>query len=285
MRTFAILDPAAPEIEWCGRPFNSSQIGIFAKHGEFQSISKLGFDVFTLSFIEEQLALAGDRIGVPGILDILVSSEALHDIDQRQVSVLQHEVNEAVRILYRPTSEMNQRKLDNHFRDSIADRLVTMLTTGSRLLRTPSQQTQSRILRCALEIIDERLDEAISVEEITIKTGISRPTLEYAFRNRYDFSPKIFINSQRLVAVRKELKMASNETPIAHIANRWGYWHMGQFARDYRCHFGELPSRTSRPKLNVHNYRDAWFRFYGIDRTRNRKATIVRNQSRPEPRP
>jgi AraC family ethanolamine operon transcriptional activator len=31
---------------------------------------------------------------------------------------------------------------------------------------------------------------------------------------------------------------------IADVANRWGFWHMGQFAADYRRQFGELPSET-----------------------------------------
>jgi len=30
------------------------------------------------------------------------------------------------------------------------------------------------------------------------------------------------------------------------VANAWGFWHMGQFARDYRRLFGELPSDTLR---------------------------------------
>ena len=30
----------------------------------------------------------------------------------------------------------------------------------------------------------------------------------------------------------------------ANVAHRWGFWHMGQFARDYRRLFGELPSET-----------------------------------------
>jgi transcriptional regulator GlxA family with amidase domain len=31
---------------------------------------------------------------------------------------------------------------------------------------------------------------------------------------------------------------------IADAANAWGFWHMGQFAKDYRTLFGELPSQT-----------------------------------------
>jgi len=40
------------------------------------------------------------------------------------------------------------------------------------------------------------------------------------------------------------LLKAGPEAGVAEIANAWGFWHMGQFARDYRFMFGELPSET-----------------------------------------
>jgi len=33
---------------------------------------------------------------------------------------------------------------------------------------------------------------------------------------------------------------------IADLANEWGFWHMGQFAKDYQRQFGELPRDTLR---------------------------------------
>ena len=35
-----------------------------------------------------------------------------------------------------------------------------------------------------------------------------------------------------------------SSTSITKVANRWGFWHMGQFASDYRKLFVELPSDT-----------------------------------------
>jgi AraC family ethanolamine operon transcriptional activator len=93
-------------------------------------------------------------------------------------------------------------------------------------------------------VIENGLDKGISVREVAIESNISRRTLEYAFRDRYDLSPKAFINSQRLVSVRRDLRSKAGDVPIVEIANQWGYWHMGQFARDYQNRFGELPSQT-----------------------------------------
>jgi hypothetical protein len=65
MRTFAILDPLAPSLYWCGRPFAPEIMAVFAKDGESSSISPQGFVVYALSFSEEQLTLACERLGIP----------------------------------------------------------------------------------------------------------------------------------------------------------------------------------------------------------------------------
>jgi len=72
-------------------------------------------------------------------------------------------------------------------------------------------------------------------------------TLEYVFRNYFDVTPKAYLKSRRLVAVRHELlRSLHSKALINEIANRWGFWHMSQFATDYRRFFGELPSETLR---------------------------------------
>jgi len=44
-----------------------------------------------------------------------------------------------------------------------------------------------------------------------------------------------------------ELQSKHGQPPnIVDVASRWGFWHMGQLAADYRKHFGELPSETLR---------------------------------------
>ena len=46
-------------------------------------------------------------------------------------------------------------------------------------------------------------------------------------------------------SVHRELwHSASSTTRITDVANNWDFWHMGQFAADYRKLFGELPSET-----------------------------------------
>ncbi|RKX37917.1 MAG: hypothetical protein DRP64_16575 [Verrucomicrobia bacterium] len=58
-------------------------------------------------------------------------------------------------------------------------------------------------------------------------------------------SPKNYINAMRLNGVHKQLRGAQpGQIRVADAANNWGFWHMGQFAADYRKLFGENPSAT-----------------------------------------
>jgi len=40
--------------------------------------------------------------------------------------------------------------------------------------------------------------------------------------------------------------LAVTGTTLADVANRYGFWPMGQFAADFRKQFGELPSAILR---------------------------------------
>jgi AraC family ethanolamine operon transcriptional activator len=46
-----------------------------------------------------------------------------------------------------------------------------------------------------------------------------------------------------LNGVHRDLRKANLDGKrISDVANDWGFWHMGQFAADYKKLFGELPS-------------------------------------------
>ena len=244
MRTFAILDPQAPENEWCGRPFSPDAIAVFASDGEFRGISQPGFDVYTLSFTEEQLSAACERLGIPDVTEKFSASGTILQINRLQASVLRQLVNSSLQALCGTGLKGSGWTGSDHIRNKVSEHLVMLLTDGSHLTRTPSQRQRSKAIRRAHETIENGLGKGISVREVAKAARISRRTLEYAFQDRYGFSPKAFINSQRLVRVRRDLRTKPDYVPIVEIANRWGFWHMGQFANDYRFQFGELPSET-----------------------------------------
>ena len=98
------------------------------------------------------------------------------------------------------------------------------------------------------EAFVERCAEGyIDVQDLSRVAQVSKRTLEYAFVERFGLAPSAYLKSHRLNSVRRALRAADPEgEKVSDIANRWGFWHMGQFAADYRAQFDELPSQTLR---------------------------------------
>jgi AraC family ethanolamine operon transcriptional activator len=76
-------------------------------------------------------------------------------------------------------------------------------------------------------------------------TGISERKLQYLFMWKYGISPMAYLKRVRLNKVRRLLhQVSARRLKISDAANAAGFWHMGQFAKDYHHLFGELPSQT-----------------------------------------
>ena len=58
--------------------------------------------------------------------------------------------------------------------------------------------------------------------------------------------PIAFLRRKRLGDVHRALLMAGRSTSIREVAVEHGFIELGRFAREYRRHFGELPSTTLR---------------------------------------
>ena len=104
----------------------------------------------------------------------------------------------------------------------------------------------SNTIQKARDYIDAHADEPPAIQDVCRAAGVSWRTLDNAFRVLFGVTPKRYLQAMRLDGVRKELRRKGPSAKIADIANHWGFWHMGQFAADYRRQFGELPSETTR---------------------------------------
>ncbi|NOR86105.1 MAG: helix-turn-helix domain-containing protein [Bacteroidales bacterium] len=94
-----------------------------------------------------------------------------------------------------------------------------------------------------MDIINDSEDELISIPELCGLVGVSERTLLYAFQNKFQISPSDYIKSVRLNKVRRDLfQLKDQNASISTIAGKYHFWHMGQFAQDFRTQFGILPS-------------------------------------------
>lgn len=106
----------------------------------------------------------------------------------------------------------------------------------------PAALARKRLVDHACELMLMHTDEPLSMLEVCRRVGTSRRKLNYCFQEALGTSPVKYLRAVRLNGARRELRAAVSSVHAA--AARWGFWHLGQFSRDYKRQFGELPSAT-----------------------------------------
>lgn len=121
------------------------------------------------------------------------------------------------------------------------------------LLTAPSQLTpiltgsapsigHARV-RDAVAYIHANPDADISTAELAARAGVTARALQLGFRDAVGMSPSAYVRSVRLDRVRDELS-SGRAISVSDTAMKWGFFHLGRFAHQYREQFGELPSET-----------------------------------------
>jgi len=243
VRTFGLIGEGVEELHWCDTRPTDSDILLFPG-SDYESVSKPGFRGSTLSFSEEHLAGLAETLGIPHVLDSLDPSGSPATCDREAISVLRNRLRRLRRRAESLPESVTFAATRYELEFEVPAALLTALSSGSVRPRRPAAARRAAGLRRALAHIEERRDEPVRVRDLCKIAGVSWRTLDYAFRERFGVTPKRYLVSIRFEGLRRDLRRASSGTKVADLANRWGFWHMGQLASDYRRRFGELPSAT-----------------------------------------
>lgn len=112
-----------------------------------------------------------------------------------------------------------------------------------------SEMKPPRYLDRTIAFINENLESELSLSDLTAVAHVSTRTLQRAFKDRFGMSPIKYVKRARLNKVREELlNTTPYETSVSQTAARWGFYHGGNFARDYWELFGEKPGVTLRSR-------------------------------------
>ena len=98
--------------------------------------------------------------------------------------------------------------------------------------------------KLVIDYIHDNISTVTSLDQVSRETQIPVRTIRRLINKKFQISPKQYINKLRLNEVRKGLKNNNNDSSILQVASDFNYWHMGQFSKDYKRLFGELPSYT-----------------------------------------
>ena len=244
--TFAIHHRTSAPFRWRYLDFPLNSIIIFPENNELQALSQPGHHPFALSVTETFLATVADEIGLPEPNQFIRKGEVTL-CDPEKILTIQIFL-ESLSSIMRTTSGAFGEFLVNHETKWKIVRLFLLALASSTDLKPRKKRIyKNRIVNRVLDYVDSDLSVTRSIPELCRIAEVDERTLRNYFYNYFSISPKKYLNCYRLNVVRKALlTLDTAQVQIADTANMAGFWHMGQFAADYRKLFGELPSETLR---------------------------------------
>jgi AraC-like DNA-binding protein len=135
----------------------------------------------------------------------------------------------------------------------IVDTFMPIFASGSPRRLEPRERTRNTYSDLVKSCENFTLDagpERLSITDLCNNAGTSERTLQYAFREIMGMSPLAYLKRLRLHRARRDFYHAKDpQVSVTEIAMRWGFWHLGEFSRDYKACFGELPSDSLKQRL------------------------------------
>jgi AraC-like DNA-binding protein len=146
---------------------------------------------------------------------------------------------------------------DGLMRHSLAlDPLVESLIHGLLLvadhpyrdaLAGPAEPSRPAVVREAMDLIEAEAHLPLTTSTLATRCHVSVRTLQEAFRRHLAMSPMAYARTVRLRRAHSDLRSADpSHTTVAAIAHKWGFTHLGRFARAHQEMYGETPYRVLR---------------------------------------
>jgi len=238
--TLGIPDPESGNFRWCGKQASGGQILNFNLESGFDGAFDAGFSGFAISFQEDLLQETLEALELNIDLQHILGASEFWSQAEDVTSNLSDRLSAAFRTA-KASYDPDAAELFNF---SAAAVILNFLAKNKTQVSPSSLSVRRRVLLTALEYLADEDALPLTVSELCTKIGVSAPTIYRAFHEEFGVGPKYYIQIRRLSGVRQHLLASENGESITDIANRWGFWHMGQFARDYRKMFGQLPSES-----------------------------------------
>ncbi len=233
--TFGIPTKGAVD-KWQAKDVTDSAFLSFGDSDGFDGVSTAGFTGNVVSFDTQRLEKLADACGYHLNVDKPDARKLSSKAGLACMARLERDVSQ----LLSDSDPLWSQEVE----ETLMLEVLNILTDKGAHFDRSQAQTRRRALHRAIDRMLANLEEPISIEEICSEIGASWRTLDRAFKEQFGQGPKSYYMRLRLNRVREGLLAGSFEGTITDAANRHGFWHMGQFARDYRLFFGELPSET-----------------------------------------
>ncbi len=237
-RTFVVPKNDRVNYHWRGREIDGQTLSLFPPNGELFSVSNGSFQVFTISFSFRILEEALEKVKSNKI-KASIQGEQIWKVSHQKL----HRIRDLIRRLISKSSEpglFNSQEIEYEL---VSEILNSIDHSRSSALESWKRR-DTALLKCVELIRSVNHNHNLTLSDLCRESKVSERTNQYAFKDRYGLTPKEYIKNYNLRMVRNKLKMSRKGARIQDVASEFGFWHMGQFASDYKHHFGELPSES-----------------------------------------
>ncbi len=245
LRTFAIPTRGEIDLRWRDQEVDRDCTLVFPKSRELESISHPDFDMLLVSVTEDSLEAARRRLGLPGSQELMGGLEMVC-CQGLEIANLRRWISDTLAAVVENPALLDDLERTKIANLEISDLIVRTLVTARCEHGHHRSSRRRKLVEHAIHLAHDNAQGISSVAELSRESGASVRTLRRGFQERFGVSPKAYLLAQRLNGARRDLRSATQSQIITDVANSWGFWHMGQFAADYRNMFGELPSQTLR---------------------------------------
>jgi AraC family ethanolamine operon transcriptional activator len=241
---FGIPAPKAGSFRIDARRVDEGTITIRRGNKPFELITPGGFRIFGLVVHHKTLA--------EHLRSVFPEEDALARLsldssqsDLRSHSALGSFFGEVLDEVGRRPEILQSVKACQAIQSSLLEAVTEICASSQQARETPRSEVQyAQLVHKVRQFLMDNTDRAISVPELCTAFQVSRRTLQYAFDRVIGMGPNAYLKILRLNGVRRDLMRRDRRIPIQQAASDWGFWHLSQFAKDYRTLFNELPSAT-----------------------------------------
>jgi AraC family ethanolamine operon transcriptional activator len=242
--TIGLTEEGIDEVTTPNGAVQQDDILCFPSGRELSAVSQARFKGLSLSISETLIDEVAESCGLPVGASIGKVQQVLH-CSRSNMNTIRRELRRVSRSLAQIRTAANSSGIIRDLEFNLIRHLLQAITNSRPTDRLRLTNRKQLVLQRARDYMEANTNKPITVLELAQASGSCVRTLEYVFRDYFNVTPKTYLKSRRLVAVRHELlRSLPSESLINEIANRWGFWHMSQFAADYRRFFGELPTET-----------------------------------------
>ncbi len=242
-QTFGIPGRETHDLKMYNRDIAPDMLLGFHPSGEFEGVSLAGFSGYTVSIAMNQLTHLAQILGIE------ITGNLLNDREhvlrgKNSLGYIRARISQLIQSITDKPSLSESAWVQQELEFGIPTQILLAYEHPLEAIKKSAVRKRDNAFKKAVEFIEENAPNAPTIADVCVAAQVSWRTLDYSFRERLGVTPKRYLMAVRLAGVYRGLRQASPDTRIRDIAISWGFWHMSQFARDYKSSTGEKPSDT-----------------------------------------